>query len=102
MNGEGERKAGDRVRRVYEDERLAGAYQPGNEMPEGSLRARVELIAGFAAPVTAPVVLEIGAGMGMCCAGLARWGGAPLVVGVDPSAPWPVEERYDVAALRSR
>ena len=61
-------------------------------MPAGSLRAWVELIAGYS-PVTAPVVLEVGAGTGMFCAGLARWGGAPLVAGVDPSAPMLAEAR---------
>ncbi|GAA2094243.1 hypothetical protein GCM10009801_62080 [Streptomyces albiaxialis] len=29
--------------RVYDDQRLAGAYERGNEMPEGSLRAWAEL-----------------------------------------------------------
>lgn len=27
------------MNRVYDDARLAGAYERGNEMPEGSLRA---------------------------------------------------------------
>ena len=70
--------------RAYDDVRLAGAYQRGNEMPEGSLRAWVELIGSFT-PRSAPAVVEIGAGTGMFCAGMARWRRASLVVGVDPS-----------------
>ncbi|MFC1438896.1 class I SAM-dependent methyltransferase [Streptacidiphilus sp. N1-10] len=70
--------------RVYDDVRLAGAYQAGNEMPEASLRAWVELIGSFS-PRSAPAVVEIGAGTGMFCAALARWRRASLVVGVDPS-----------------
>ena len=70
--------------RVYDDVRLAGAYQAGNEMPEASLRAWAELIGSFT-PRSDPAVVEIGAGTGMFCAALARWRRASLVVGVDPS-----------------
>lgn len=73
------------MERVYDDVRLAGAYHAGNEMPEASLRAWVELIGSFT-PRSDPAVVEIGAGTGMFCAALARWGRASLVVGVDPSA----------------
>lgn len=72
------------VDRVYDDVGLASAYQAGNEMPEASLRAWVELVGSFV-PQPSPAVAEIGAGTGMFCAALARWGQASLVVGVDPS-----------------
>lgn len=70
--------------RVYDDARLAGVYQVGNEMPAGALRVWAEVIGAFS-PRPAPVVLEIGAGTGMFCAALAEWGHASRVVGVDPS-----------------
>ncbi|MYS84813.1 class I SAM-dependent methyltransferase [Embleya scabrispora] len=70
--------------RVYDDARLAGVYQAGNEMPEASLRAWVELIGSFV-PQPHPTVLEVGAGTGMFCAAMARWCHASLVVGIDPS-----------------
>ena len=73
------------MERAYDDVRLAGAYQAGNEMPEASLRAWAELIGSFT-PRPAPAVVEIGAGTGMFCAALARWRRASPVVGVDPSA----------------
>jgi hypothetical protein len=50
------------VNRVYDDVRLATAYQAGNDMPEESLRAWVGLIRSFA-PQPSPAVLEIGAGV---------------------------------------
>lgn len=70
--------------RGYDDARLARAYQPGNEMPEASLRAWTELIGSFG-PRPAPAVLEIGAGTGMFCVAMARWLRASIVLGVDPS-----------------
>lgn len=70
--------------RVYDDARLARAYQPGNEMPEASLRAWTELIGSFC-PRPAPTLAEIGAGTGMFCAAMARWLRASIVLGVDPS-----------------
>jgi len=72
------------MERVYDDVQLAGAYQAGNQMPEASLRAWVELIGSFTSR-PAPAVVEIGSGTGMFCAALARWRQASLVVGVDPS-----------------
>ncbi|WP_328914708.1 MULTISPECIES: class I SAM-dependent methyltransferase [unclassified Streptomyces] len=72
------------MERVYDDVQLAGVYQAGNEMPEVSLRAWVDLIGSFS-PRPAPAVVEIGAGTGMFCAAMARWRRASLVVGVDPS-----------------
>lgn len=80
------------MERAYDDVRLAGAYQAGNEMPEASLRAWVELIGSFT-PQSAPAVVEIGAGTGMFCAALARWRRASLAVGVDPSARSSFEPR---------
>ncbi|MET9431631.1 class I SAM-dependent methyltransferase [Streptomyces sp. NPDC003036] len=70
--------------RVYDDERLAGAYQSGNEMPEESLRAWTELIGSFAGR-PAPSVVEVGAGTGMFCSAMARWLRPSRVVGVDAS-----------------
>ncbi|MFI1380654.1 class I SAM-dependent methyltransferase [Embleya sp. NPDC020886] len=70
--------------RVYDDARLAGVYQAGNEMPEAALRAWAQVIGAYA-PRPAPTVVEIGAGTGMFCAALAEWERASLVVGVDPS-----------------
>lgn len=72
------------MRRVYDNAQLARAYQPGNGMPEASLRAWTELIGSFS-PRTVPAVVEIGAGTGMFCAAMARWLPAPIVLGVDPS-----------------
>ncbi|WP_323378837.1 class I SAM-dependent methyltransferase [Streptomyces smaragdinus] len=70
--------------RVYDDERLAGAYERGNEMPERALRAWVELIGSFA-PRSAPVILEVGAGTGVFSDAMARWIEGSEVVGVDAS-----------------
>ncbi|MEV8589296.1 methyltransferase domain-containing protein [Streptomyces sp. NPDC051180] len=71
--------------RVYDDERLAGAYQRGNEMPEASLRDWTRLIGSFT-DRPAPAIVEVGAGTGMFCAAAARWLAPSTVVGVDPSA----------------
>jgi ubiquinone/menaquinone biosynthesis C-methylase UbiE len=71
---------------AYEDDRLAGAYQDGNAMPEESLRAWAELIGSFAG-ADSPDLLEIGAGTGMFCAAMARWLRPSSVLGVEPSLP---------------
>lgn len=52
------------VSRVYDDEGLASAYEHGNEMPEESLRAWVELIASYTR-CPSPSVVDIGAGTGV-------------------------------------
>ncbi|MFI0938142.1 class I SAM-dependent methyltransferase [Streptomyces sp. NPDC021020] len=70
--------------RPYDDERLAGAYDAGNGMPERSLRAWVELIASYA-PRPAPAVVEVGAGTGVFSAATARWIEGATVLAVDPS-----------------
>jgi SAM-dependent methyltransferase len=85
-----------RMGRVYDDVRLASVYQPGNEMPEASLRAWTELIGSFS-PRSAPAVVEIGSGTGMFCSAMARWLGTSAVVGVDPSAPMLAEARRSSA-----
>ncbi|GGR09246.1 class I SAM-dependent methyltransferase [Streptomyces pilosus] len=72
--------------RVYDDERLAGVYQGGNEMPDASLRDWVHLIGSFAGR-SSPAVVEIGAGTGMFCSAMARWLAPSGVVGVDASLP---------------
>lgn len=72
------------MRRVYDDERLAGAYERGNEMPEASLRAWVDLIASYV-PRPSPSLLEIGSGTGMFSAAMARWIEGSEVLAVDPS-----------------
>ncbi|MFG3510541.1 class I SAM-dependent methyltransferase [Streptomyces sp. NPDC047821] len=71
--------------RVHDDERLAGVYQSGNEMPEESLRDWTRLIGSFAGH-RSPAIVEVGAGTGMFCAAMARWLDPVTVVGVDPSA----------------
>ncbi len=70
---------------AYDSPRLAGAYHQGNEMPEASLAAWVDLIVGYA-PVPHPLVVDLGAGTGMFSAALAGRGEATEVVGVEPSA----------------
>lgn len=70
---------------VYDDERLAGAYERGNEMPEESLRAWVGLIASYLDRPT-PAIVEVGAGTGMFSAAIARWIAGSTVLGVDASA----------------
>ncbi|MEW5656235.1 class I SAM-dependent methyltransferase [Streptomyces cinereoruber] len=70
--------------RVYDDERLASAYEHGNEMPEASLRAWVELIASYTQR-SSPSIVEIGAGTGVFSAAMARWIEGSEVVAVDAS-----------------
>ena len=53
-------------------------------MPETSLRAWAELIAGYG-PAHSADVLDIGTGTGMFAVALARWALARTVVGVDAS-----------------
>ncbi|WP_035795737.1 class I SAM-dependent methyltransferase [Kitasatospora mediocidica] len=73
----------------YTDQRLAAAYQLGNEMPADSLRAWAELFLHEApAPVGAGLrAVEVGAGTGMFCAALADASPGAMVVGIEPSAP---------------
>jgi SAM-dependent methyltransferase len=73
-----------RVSRVYDDERLASAYHPGNQMPQRSLRAWTKLIGTFS-PRADAVILDMGTGTGMFAAAMARWLPAPAVIGIDPS-----------------
>ncbi|MGW7363129.1 methyltransferase domain-containing protein [Streptomyces sp. NPDC054841] len=77
---------------AHNDERLAGVYQSGNEMPDASLRGWTRLIGSFT-DRPEPAVVEIGAGTGMFCAAMARHLHAPTVVGVDPSVPMLAEAR---------
>ncbi|TGA96767.1 class I SAM-dependent methyltransferase [Streptomyces sp. MZ04] len=72
--------------RVYDDERLAGVYQGGNEMPDASLRDWTHLIGSFAGRPS-PAVVEIGAGTGMFCASMARRLNPSRVIGIDASVP---------------
>ncbi|MFM9371826.1 class I SAM-dependent methyltransferase [Streptomyces sp. Da 82-17] len=78
--------------RVYDDERLAGAYERGNEMPEPSLRAWVELIASRT-DRPQPAVVEVGAGTGMFSAAMARWIDGAEVLAVDASEAMLAEAR---------
>ncbi|GGZ30305.1 hypothetical protein GCM10010387_24830 [Streptomyces inusitatus] len=78
--------------RVYDDERLAGAYERGNEMPEGSLRAWVGLIASHVRR-PAPRIIEIGSGTGVFSAAMARWIESSEVVAVDASEAMLAEAR---------
>ncbi|MFD7612397.1 class I SAM-dependent methyltransferase [Streptomyces sp. NPDC059828] len=78
--------------RVYDDERLAGAYERDNEMPEASLRAWVELIASYAQR-SAPSIVEIGSGTGVFSAAMARWTEGSEVTGVDASEAMLAEVR---------
>ncbi|MFE0649748.1 class I SAM-dependent methyltransferase [Streptomyces sp. NPDC059534] len=71
--------------RAYDDERLAVAYQRGNQMPEASLRDWTRLIGSFT-DRPAPAIVEVGAGTGMFCAAMARRLAPSAVVGIDPSA----------------
>ncbi|MGG7569160.1 class I SAM-dependent methyltransferase [Streptomyces sirii] len=80
------------MNRVYDDERLASAYERGNEMPEASLRAWVELIAS-SVPSPSPAIVEIGAGTGMFSAAMARWIDGSSVLAVDASEPMLAEAR---------
>lgn len=72
--------------RVYDDERLAGVYHPGNQMPQRSLRAWAQLIGSFS-PRPGPVILDMGAGTGMFATAMARWLPVRAVIGIDPSVP---------------
>ncbi|MFD0144684.1 MULTISPECIES: class I SAM-dependent methyltransferase [unclassified Streptomyces] len=78
--------------RVYDDERLAGAYERGNEMPEASLRAWVELIASHIRSPS-PALVEIGAGTGVFSAAMARWIEGSSVLAVDASEAMLAEAR---------
>ncbi|MFJ2027993.1 class I SAM-dependent methyltransferase [Streptomyces sp. NPDC087897] len=80
------------MRRVYDDERLAGAYERGNEMPEGSLRAWVALIASYVQQLS-PSIVEIGSGTGIFSAAMARWIEGSEVVAVDASEAMLAEAR---------
>lgn len=89
----------DGVSRVYDDERLAGAYQFGNRMPQRSLLAWTQLIGSFhTRPGSA--VLDMGAGTGMLSAAMARWLPVRAVIGVDPSVPMLTEARRAAAFPR--
>jgi ubiquinone/menaquinone biosynthesis C-methylase UbiE len=70
---------------AYENPELAAAYEDGNRMPEASLRAWADLITCFS-PRTPAEAVEIGAGTGMFCDALVRYGRARQVMGVEPSA----------------
>ncbi|WP_415952716.1 class I SAM-dependent methyltransferase [Streptomyces sp. KLOTTS4A1] len=80
------------MKRVYDDERLACAYERGNEMPEASLRAWVELIAGYAQRPS-PSIVEIGSGTGVFSAAMARWIEGSEVVALDASEVMLAEAR---------
>jgi ubiquinone/menaquinone biosynthesis C-methylase UbiE len=84
-------------RRPYDDSRLAGTYQYGNQMPGTSLRAWTKLI-GSALPRPRipgldPVVLDVGAGTGMFSMAMARWLPVRAVLATDPSAPMLAQAR---------
>lgn len=83
--------------RAYDDERLAGVYQPGNQMPEQSLRAWTELIGSFSTG-SGPVALDMGAGTGMFSTAMARWLPVRAVIGMDPSVPMLARARQAAAA----
>jgi ubiquinone/menaquinone biosynthesis C-methylase UbiE len=70
---------------AYLNADLAAAYEDGNRMPEASLRAWADLITCFA-PRTPAEAVEIGAGTGMFCDALVRYGRARRVMGVEPSS----------------
>ncbi|MBH5336718.1 class I SAM-dependent methyltransferase [Streptomyces pactum] len=78
--------------RAHDDENLAGAYERGNAMPDGSLRAWVELVASHVRR-PAPSILEIGSGTGVFSAGMARWIAGSEVVAVDASEAMLTEAR---------
>lgn len=82
--------------RAYDDERLANAYQPGNQMPHRSLRAWTELIGSFSTG-PGPVVLDMGSGTGMFSTAMARWLPVRAVVGMDPSVPMLAQARKAAA-----
>jgi ubiquinone/menaquinone biosynthesis C-methylase UbiE len=72
--------------RVYDDDRLAGVYHPGNQMPRRSLREWAKLIGSFS-PRPSPVVLDVGAGTGLFATAIAHWLPVRAVIGIDPSVP---------------
>ncbi|CAL9588598.1 class I SAM-dependent methyltransferase [Streptomyces sp. enrichment culture] len=78
--------------RVYDDERLAGAYERGNDMPEASLRAWVELIASCGLP-SSPSIVDIGSGTGMFSAAMAQWIEGSRILAVDTSEAMLAEAR---------
>lgn len=78
--------AGPGLFRGHDDERLAGVYERGNEMPEETLRDWARLIGSFSDRPD-PAIVELGAGTGMFCSAMARWLTPSVVLGVDPSAP---------------
>jgi ubiquinone/menaquinone biosynthesis C-methylase UbiE len=82
--------------RVYDDERLAGAYQPGNQMPQRSLRAWTKLIGSYC-PGAGSIILDMGAGTGMFATAMARWLPARAVAGIDPSAAMLAQARQAAA-----
>lgn len=84
---------------IYDDELLAGAYQPGNQMPQRSLRAWANLIRSFC-PRSGSIVLDMGAGTGMFAIAMARWLPARAVAGIDPSAAMLAQARR--AAVHAR
>lgn len=69
---------------AYDDVRLASAYHAGNEMPEASLQAWVDVIVGFA-PQGSLDALDLGSGSGMFSVGLAGHERVSSVMGVEPS-----------------
>jgi SAM-dependent methyltransferase len=87
-------------RQRYEDERLAGAYGPGNEMPARSLHAWVCLIGSFS-PVPRPTVLDIGTGTGMFASALSDQLGS-AVIGIDPSRAMLAQARRANSLARVR
>ncbi|MBN0048702.1 class I SAM-dependent methyltransferase [Streptomyces actuosus] len=78
--------------RVYDDERRAGAYERGNEMPESSVRAWEELIGTYLRSSN-PWIVEIGAGTGMFSAAMAHWLDVTEVLAADASEPMLAEAR---------
>ncbi|MER7540725.1 class I SAM-dependent methyltransferase [Streptomyces sp. NPDC097704] len=78
--------------RAHDDERPAGAYERGNEMPEASLRAWAELIVSYV-PRASPSIVEIGPGTGVFSAAVARWTEGSEVVAVDASEAMLAEAR---------
>ncbi|MFE5592582.1 class I SAM-dependent methyltransferase [Streptomyces sp. NPDC056549] len=78
--------------RVHDAERLAGAYESGNGMPEEALQAWVELFTS-SAPRPAPSVVEVGAGTGIFSAAMARWIEGCEVLAMDASEAMLAEAR---------
>jgi ubiquinone/menaquinone biosynthesis C-methylase UbiE len=90
-----------RVGRDYDDARLVTAYEWGNEMPEDSLRAWVELIASHM-PRPRPSIIEVGAGTGIFSAAMARWLEGSRVLAVDASEAMLAEAQRHHAHPRVR